>query len=179
MIVGSKVSLGPFTWEQAQDYLQWVNQEDTAQAVTRALPVTPLEHQQWYEGLVRRQDAVVFAVSTRDTQDYIGNVWLWGIHPVHRHAELRILLGPASCKGQGYGSDACWELLRFAFFQLNLNKVYLYVRSDNVAAIKAFEKAGFVPEGRLQQEYFSQGAYVDALRMAVLRENFKDKADRG
>lgn len=169
MFLCSKVNLCPFTWEQAQDYLEWVNQAETAERLTRTLPVTPLEHQRWYESLVQRNDTVVFSVLTMDTQDYIGNVWLWGIHPIHRTAELRVLLGPSKAKGKGYGSDAVGGLVRYAFEQLNLNKVFLYVRADNAPAIRAFEKAGFQLEARLKQEYYSQGQYSDALRMCVLR----------
>ena len=33
----------------------------------------------------------------------MGNVWLWGVHPVNRNGELRILLGEP---GKGYGTEA-------------------------------------------------------------------------
>lgn len=163
-----KVTLAPFTWEQAQEYLSWVNQEEIAHWVTRSLPVSPLEHQRWYESLMQRQDCVVFSVTENESGSYLGNVWLWGVHPVHRSAELRILLGP-TVKGKGYGSEACKGLVRFAFRDLNLNKVFLYVLSHNVAAVRAFEKSGFVTEGILAQEFYVAGKYEDALRMSILR----------
>ena len=164
-----KVTLAPFTWEQAQEYLHWVNQEETAHWLTRSRPVTEMEHLRWYESLVQRSDAVVFSILDNETGGYLGNVWLWGIHCVHRCAELRILLGP-NAKGRGYGTDACRGLLRFAFDELNLNKVYLYVLSHNLAAVKTFEKSGFRSEGTLQREFFVAGKYVDALRMGVWRQ---------
>lgn len=164
-----KVRLAPFTWEQAQIYLDWVNQEEIAHWLTRSLPVSPLEHQRWYESLMQRQDAVVFSVLENESGSYLGNVWLWGVHPVHRSAELRILMGPQA-KGKGYGTEACKGLLRFAFRDLNLNKVFLYVLSHNVAAVRTFEKSGFVCEGILHQEFYVAGKYEDALRMAVVRK---------
>jgi RimJ/RimL family protein N-acetyltransferase len=163
-----KVCLTPFTWEQAQQYLDWVNQEEIAHWLTRSLPVTPLQHQRWYEALIQRSDAVVFSVLDNHTSEYLGNVWLWGVHNIHRSAELRILLGPHA-KGKGFGGDAVRGLLRFAFQDLNLNKVYLYVLANNVAAVKTFEKAGFSCEGSLREEFFVAGKYQDALRMAVHR----------
>ena len=163
-----KVTLAPFTWQQAQIYLEWVNQEETAHWLTRSLPVSLIEHQRWYESLVQRNDAVVFSVLDNAQGAYLGNVWLWGVQSVHRSAELRILLGP-DAKGKGYGSDAVRGLLRFAFEDFNLNKVYLYVLAHNVAAVRTFEKGGFVSEGTLRQEFFVAGKYEDALRMAVYR----------
>jgi diamine N-acetyltransferase len=160
--------LRPFTADQASRYLEWVNQSEIAMAVTRARPVSPLEHQRWYESAVSRSDAVFFSVVT-EQDEYLGNVWLWGVHPVHRTAELRILLGPDAARGRGYGTQSCRLLLDFAFRQLNLNKVYLYVLESNVAARRAFEKAGFTEEGRLAQEFFVDGHYQDALRLAAFR----------
>lgn len=161
-----KVTLAPFSWEQAQVYLDWVNQEETAHWLTRSLPVSPVEHQRWYEGLMQRQDAVVFSILENESGEYLGNVWLWSVHSVHRSAELRILMSPQA-KGKGYGTEACRGLLRFAFQDLNLHKVYLYVLKHNTAAVRAFEKAGFVSEGILKDEFFVAGEYADALRMAA------------
>jgi diamine N-acetyltransferase len=107
---------------------------------------------------------VVFSILVGE--DYVGNVWLWGIHPVHRQAELRIVMNPAFA-GKGHGTAACRALLDFAFQQLNLNKVFLYVLQSNLAARRCFEKAGLRDEGVLKQEFFVDGHYVDAVRMAA------------
>jgi len=170
LIALERVDLCPFTWEQAQQYLGWVNQQQLAQRLIRVRPVSPGEHQRWYDSLVSRSDAVVFSVVHREWQQYLGNCWLWGIHPVHRSAELRILFGHERANGQGLGSEACRGLVNFAFQQLNLEKVFLYVLVDNPAAVRCFEKAGFVTEARLEREYFVAGAYRDGLRMARWRD---------
>ncbi|CAN0505322.1 unnamed protein product, partial [Phaeothamnion confervicola] len=157
MYAGEKVTLRPFTEEQSLQYLAWVNDSEMARFVTRSLPVTLSEHRRWYESAVTRSDAVFFSVTCNETQRYLGNVWLWGVHPQHRSAELRILLGDDSCRGKGYGTEACRLLLKFAFESLNLNKVFLYVLAGNPAARRTFEKAGFVAEGVMPQEYFLEG----------------------
>lgn len=115
---------------------------------------------------MQRRDAVVFSVIDNESGEYLGNVWLWAVHPVHRSAELRIVMSPEA-KGKGFGTAACQGLLRFAFQDLNLHKVYLYVLNHNKGAVRAFEKAGFVREGVLKDEFFVAGKYEDALRMAA------------
>lgn len=169
MFRSEKITLAPFAWEHAQQYLAWINDEEVASWLTRSLPVTTLEHQAWYEDIVRRRDAVIFSVMANDNGSYLGNVWLWNIHPVHRSAELRIVMGPGTPKGRGYGSEACRALLEYAFHHANLHKVYLYVLVRNAAAVRTFEKAGFSVEGKLAGEFFVGGAYRDALRMAAWR----------
>lgn len=41
--------------------------------------------------------------------------------------------------------------------------------SSNVAAIRAYEKAGFVVEGRQRQHAWVRGTYEDIVRMGILR----------
>lgn len=168
MIEGKRIRLRPFEEADASRYLAWVNQEQTASLLTRALPVSTLEHQKWYESLMARSDAVVFSAEVKSSGLYVGNVWLWGIHWVHRHAELRILIGEPKAQGQGYGTEACKLLLDYAFTKLGLRKVFLYVVELNPRARRAFEKAGFTVEGELKDEFFVDGQFRDALRMAAL-----------
>jgi RimJ/RimL family protein N-acetyltransferase len=109
----------------------------------------------------------VFAVRHLESGQYLGNVWLHGIHWVNRNAELRILLGAEAAREKGHGTRACQLLLRFAFEKLGLHKVYLYVHASNPRACRAFEKSGFVREGVLKDEFFLDGQWVDVHRMAA------------
>jgi|LSQX01.3.fsa_nt_gb RimJ/RimL family protein N-acetyltransferase len=168
MYRGKLVSLRPFTEAESARYLEWLNTAEAASQLGRALPVTPMEHRAWYEGLVGRHDAVVFAVYPEEDSRYIGNVWLWDIHPIHRSAELRIFLGDPEARGRGYGTDACRVLLDFSFRRLNLHKVYVYVLASNPRARRTFEKAGFREEGLLRDEFYVDGSYRDVLRMSAL-----------
>lgn len=161
------LGLFPFEPSDAEIYRDWVNDEGFATLLGRATPVTAEQHQGWYDSLTNSSSVVVFAVRELATGQYLGNVWLHGIHWVHRNAELRILLGAAEARGKGHGTSACRLLLRFAFEKLGLHKVFLYVSSQNPRAQRAFEKAGFCPEGVLKDEFFLDGRYVDVTRMAA------------
>lgn len=164
------LGLFPFDREDATAYRGWVNSEKFATLLGRATPVTELQHESWYQGLVSNPDHVVFAVRTLDSSVYLGNVWLHAIHWVNRNAELRILLGAEDCRGKGYGTRACRLLTRFAFEKLGLHKVYLYVSAANPRAHRAFLKAGFQDEGQLVDEFFLDGAFVNVHRMAIFNQ---------
>jgi RimJ/RimL family protein N-acetyltransferase len=47
------------------------------------------------------------------------------------------------------------------------------VFENNPRAIRAYEKAGFVHEGRLRQAEFKDGKYIDILVMSILKDEFK------
>ncbi|NLL43406.1 MAG: GNAT family N-acetyltransferase [Firmicutes bacterium] len=66
-------------------------------------------------------------------------------------AELKIEIFSGEMRGQGYGTDAVITLLRKAFLNMNLSRVYLRVQADNKAALRCYEKAGFKKEGRLHR----------------------------
>lgn len=161
------LGLFPFELEDSKFYRQWVNDEGMARLLGRATPVTESGHENWYKSLTGSSSTVVFAVRHLETGQYLGNVWLHGIHWVNRNAELRILLGAPVEGAKGLGSRACRLLLRFAFEKLGLHKVYLYVSSQNPRARRAFEKAGFVEEGVLKDEFFIDGQFLDVHRLAA------------
>ena len=97
----------------------------------------------------------------------VGQVTLWGIDAHNRRAHLGIGLGPEH-RGRGYGSDACRALLEYAFIDRGLNRVQLEVLADNDAAIRAYQAAGFVVEGRLRESAWVRGRFADEIVMSVL-----------
>ena len=56
---------------------------------------------------------------------------------------------------------------------MNLNRIYLEVLADNIAAVKAYEKCGFELEGRLKNHSFKLGRYKDVLVMGISSDKFK------
>ena len=105
----------------------------------------------------------------------IGNVGQIGLDWKNRSAFLGIVIAEKEYWGRGYGSDAIVTLLRFAFGEMNLHRIYLSVFDTNPRAIRCYEKCGFRHEGRAREALFRDGRYHDALQMAILRQEFFDK----
>jgi diamine N-acetyltransferase len=63
-------------------------------------------------------------------------------------------------------------LLQYGFNTLNLNRISLQVYHNNLRAIRSYEKAGYVHEGRKRQGMFQNGEYIDILLMSVLRSEW-------
>ena len=66
-------------------------------------------------------------------------------------------------------------LLQHGFHTLNLNRIALDVYDTNLRAVRSYEKAGFVQEGRKRQAIFKDGKYIDILQMSVLREEWEGR----
>jgi RimJ/RimL family protein N-acetyltransferase len=87
--------------------------------------------------------------------------------------ELGIIIGDKSAWDQGFGTDVVRTLLRHAFDTLNLNRVALRVFETNLRAIQVYRKIGFIEEGRLRQDHFIDGQYVDVVIMGILCAEWK------
>jgi len=99
----------------------------------------------------------------------VGTVSLFDVDQLARHAEVGIAL-VAGARGRGIGTAAIAQIVEFAFVRCNLRRVHLQAIESNVAAIRAYEKAGFVVEGRLREHAWVRGHYEDIVLMGRLRE---------
>jgi RimJ/RimL family protein N-acetyltransferase len=102
----------------------------------------------------------------------VGNASLFGADDLARHAEVGIGLLPEA-RGRGIGSAALDQLIEFAFVRRNLRRLHLEAIASNVAAIRVYEKAGFVEEGRQREHAWVRGAYEDIVRMGLLRAEWR------
>lgn len=74
-------------------------------------------------------------------RQYVGNIYLTNIND--RNAEYHIFIGDKKYWGKGVAREASIQILKYAFGDLKLSKVYLKVRQDNVKAIKLYDNLGF------------------------------------
>ncbi|HYM16736.1 MAG TPA: GNAT family protein [Dehalococcoidia bacterium] len=121
-------------------------------------------------------DHVWLAIETKDGV-HIGNCRLFAVSAEDRSAKLGISIGEEVYRSHGYGSDAVRTLVRFAFAEMNLNRVELDVFDYNDRAIACYRKCGFVEEGRRRQARYARGVYHDTVVMAVLRDGWRAADD--
>lgn len=101
----------------------------------------------------------------------VGGVNLFGADALARHAEVGIGLVPEA-RGLGIGTAALSQLVAFAFVRRNLRRLHLEAIASNAGAIRVYEKAGFVVEGRQREHAWVRGAYEDIVRMGLLRSEW-------
>jgi RimJ/RimL family protein N-acetyltransferase len=175
MLKSENIRLVPLAKADSPVLFKWINDRELVLASAPYRPVAEVQHNAWFESILQRNDVVVFAIRLLKSNKLIGSCQLHSIHVVHRTAELQIRIGEQSESRRGYGTKAVRLLLKFAFYDLNLNRVCVHVFRTNAAAIRAYEKAGFVQEGILRSAAHIDGRYIDVLVMGILREEFNGK----
>jgi RimJ/RimL family protein N-acetyltransferase len=125
------------------------------------------------------KDNLGFAIETlEDPPALVGNVGLWGARPKDRCATIGIALG-REYVGRGYGTDAMRVIVSYGFREMGLHRIQLGVAPFNPAGIRAYEKAGFVGEGRLRESVLHDGRWYDEVLMSVLDHEWAARRSAG
>lgn len=153
----------------------WINDREVTRHITARYPASRADEERWLERTSSSSfaEGVRLAIETKAEGEHIGNLDLHRLHPEDRKAGLGVMIGNKAYWGNGYGADAITTLLRFAFHEQNLHRVWLTVLEDNARAIACYRKCGFAEEARQRQDVYTHGRYWDVLFMGVLRSDFE------
>jgi RimJ/RimL family protein N-acetyltransferase len=169
ILVGQRVRLRGLRDDDLPVLARW--EMDPGRMTTLSYRVAPPSEASARENLARwsaNENGVGFAIETLDNPPVlVGNVGLWGMQPKDRCATLGIALGRGHL-GRGYGSDAMRIIVGYGFRELGLHRIQLSVAPFNPAGIRAYEKAGFVEEGRQRERVLHDGRWYDEVLMSVL-----------
>ena len=135
--------------------------------------------EEWIERHRGRSDEIVWMIADKTSDECIGHVGLYNIDHRVRKAEFAICIGDKARWGKGLGVQIGAAVLEFAFRELNLHKVYLFVVDFNGSAIRLYEKLGFKVDGRVRADQFREGKYVDSLIMSILAEEWESSRSAG
>jgi RimJ/RimL family protein N-acetyltransferase len=170
ILVGERVRLRGVRDDDLPDLAKW--EMDAGRMTTLTNRVAPMSEAAAKERVARwaanENDDLGFAIETLgDPPVLVGNISIFGIRAKDRSATLGIALGRDHL-GRGYGTDAMRVIVGYGFRELGLHRIQLGVAPFNPAGIRAYEKAGFVEEGRLRESVLHDGRWYDEVLMSVL-----------
>ena len=94
--------------------------------------------------------------------------------PEFRHAGIDLFLDPA-IHGQCLGPEAIRIVARHLIDDRGHHRLTIDPAADNERAIRAYEKVGFRPVGRLRRyQRFPDGSWQDGLLMEMLAEELRE-----
>jgi diamine N-acetyltransferase len=148
---------------------RWHNDPDLYQHLGNSYrPVSQKSEAAWLESKASwHQNEFNLAICLTASDEHIGNIYLRDIDWVSRRAELHIFIGDKTQRSKGCGQSAVRQLVRYAFDELGLQRVFLFVLEDNQAARRSYEKCGFQTEGTMQRHVFKNGQFKNLVVMGV------------
>ncbi|MHB9146715.1 MAG: GNAT family N-acetyltransferase [Symbiobacteriia bacterium] len=177
LLVGEKVRLRRAMPADLEDRVRWNSDPRVMEFLPRGAVPSSREETLAYlrKAAEQTSEYIELAIETQEGK-HVGGTTLRDFDWRARKAEFAIMIGEPDQWSKGYGTDAARLMLKLAFENLNLNRVWLMVDATNVRGITAYERAGFRQEGRLRQDRFLRGTYEDSIVMGILREEWQARA---
>ena len=159
------VRLVPLSMEHLDHVMGWVNDHEVLQYfANRQADISREEEARYLARLVDSRHDRAFSIFAGDR--YVGQCSINQIYWPAKNGRLFIVI-QKDAQGCAYGPAALRALMRLAWEELGLHKLWLIVRRDNRGAQAMYLKLGFDFEGVLLDEYRVNGRYYDMVRMAI------------
>jgi RimJ/RimL family protein N-acetyltransferase len=113
--------------------------------------------ERWFEEIQAKQGKEQLYLGIWRDEELVGDVQLAEIDWRHRTATVGASIARREQRGQGYGSDATRNLVRYAFAELNVHRLSAATHEANVGAQKALARCGFALEGRQREAIHAAG----------------------
>ena len=178
MLIGKKVTLRAYDdSEDAWLAVKWRNDPQTKAFFFEEEPISFYSHLEWIDKVLHNPNVRYYMIQINEDDDHkaltAGTIGLSHIDWRNRTAEFGwFLIGEPKRRSWGYGSEAIFLLLDYAFNHLNLNKIWLQTMTLNKVASAVYRKMGFRGEGILREQKFKNGEYIDIYIYGLLRGDF-------
>ena len=116
-------------------------------------------------------DIEVFVIELQG--EAVGGIEVWQEpDPEYLHGGIDLFL-TADRQDQGLGGDAIRAAIRHLIEDKGHHRVTIDPAADNARAIRAYEKVGFRPVGRMRQyQLMPDGRWIDGLLMELLADEY-------
>ena len=137
---------------------------------TQPMDTDEVEH--FFRTRLLSPDAFAYAIHERATDRLVGLATFSNLDPDNGSALFHITVGERDAWGRGMGTEATALMVGHAFEVLGLHRVGLSVFAFNRRAIRAYERVGFRPEGRLREAIWRDGRFWDEIQMGLLADEW-------
>ncbi|GGJ51019.1 GNAT family N-acetyltransferase [Deinococcus roseus] len=168
---GTEVFLSRLRTEDQPTVYQHINQAEYATyGDAHAQPFALETVEQRYAQRMKDPNRMDFGIFLQGSETLIGRVFLHNISCQQQTATLGVGIFRADQLGKGYGTEAVRLMVEYGMFHLNLYNIDLLVLSDNVRAIRSYQKVGFRILGERQGSAVLGGRRLNDTWMDIIRD---------
>lgn len=169
------VNLRVLSSDDVKYFYNWINDDESIKysltVFQRLQSETDID--KWFSKLLD-DSGLCLGIEDIDTGKLIGYAGICSISDINMSGEYYIFIGDKRYWNRGIGTYVTNEILKIGFTEYKLNRIMLTVSDINGAGVKAYEKAGFIYEGRMRKACYRDEVFHDKLIMSVLREEWID-----
>lgn len=162
---------------EPEDYLllhKWRNDPEIGAyfSGTRLFTST-MNEKKWIEEKIFDKSSVSCAICIKETDEFIGCVFLNSIDLLNRSGHCPTFIGTKEHWGKGYATDARVLILKHAFHDKGLERIWAHVHEDNIGSLRMLEKCSFKREGILRKASYVNGVFKNFVVLSILRDEFQ------
>jgi len=177
MLVGNNIVLEEIDRENINILRKWRNEPKVRKYFRAHKDISEDMQSEWYSSIGNNSHPnhvyfqIMLCEHTATIKNIVGVCNLSYIDWHIRSAEAAIYVAKSS--GKGIGTEALQLMCRYGFDELNLHKIWCEIFDNNQKSLHLFKKIGFVEEGILRDNYFSEGKYGNSYRLSLFKNELK------
>ena len=161
--------------EDAENLARVINHPDIANTTLMIPHPYTVDDAEWFINNSRdpktRETDHRFLIFLKDTGELVGGIGLEGIKPLFKTGEIGYWCA-VDHWGKGIVTEATMRVLKFAFEELDLNRVYTVCMTGNNASSRVMEKCGMKFEGTAREEVIKYEKPTDLHHYAILKSEW-------
>lgn len=152
----------------------WANKKEISEQIHGwHFPSNMNDQMKWFDQLSLQSNDRRFGIEN-EKKELIGTANLIHINWKDRNAEHGMLIGEEQNRGKGYAQDTIMTVMRYAFEELNLNRLETTIIEYNKPSLTVYKnKCGWKEEGRMRKWYFRKNQYWDRVMVAILKDEYE------
>lgn len=170
MIKLDRLNLRAIEDVDSEKYHTWINDPDTNYWRGLYHPYSRTKAENELKKLMQDDPSQLSLAITDHVNEFIGLIGLRSICHRSRRAEIWIYIGNKKFWNKKIGQEALTGLVEYAFFSMNLHRVWLECDPSHVSAVKCYLNCGFLKEGILIDGYYRHGKFHNTMLMGQTRK---------
>jgi len=175
-ITTERLHLRPFQYSDNEDMLKYWASDPAIQHMYSEPVYTNTDEVRVlldrYISSYQKEDYYRWAIIESDTNTCIGQIAIFLIDHKNHFCEIEYCIGSLFQK-RGYCSEAVRVVIDYAFKKINIHKMQVCHKENNMASKGVIEKCGFTYEGMMRDYFFIDGGYVSRLSYSMLRSEWE------
>jgi ribosomal-protein-alanine N-acetyltransferase len=138
--------------DNLNNYLYWMSHPENNEYILSAKKSYSLtDLQDFIESCNLSPNIILLGIFDKENHAHIGNIKYENIDLAKKCAEMGILIGEKNYRGRGIAGNVIQESAKWLNVNLGLQKIFLGVDQNHLAAVRMYSKIGFIPENNQLQ----------------------------
>lgn len=172
----SRLLLRPFRYDDADDMLKyWISDPKIQSMYSEPVYSTKGEVTELLDKYIlsyKKDDYYRWAIIEKEKNECIGQLAIFLVDNKNHFCEIEYCIG-SQFQRKGFCSEAVQAIIEYAFSNINIHKIQVCHKENNMGSKGVIQKCGFTYEGTLRDYFYMDGKYVSRLYYSMLRSEWE------